>query len=167
MRIRLVLSLFNDPDLVFDEKAITIKEGRRKVKYYGAAPELIKEPPQLQELLDPDITFDFPLETLSQIHKASSVLGVPDFAIFGDGVNVTCQVGDRKNDTSNTFANELGESDKEFRVNLKVENLRFLSADYSCAIKKRPKISVAIFTAKNQPLTYYAAIDTNDSTFNF
>lgn len=158
-----VLNLFDDPDLIFGDKVVTIKEGRRKVQYYAAADGLINPPPNLKKLPDPDVTFDLPATALAQIQRAASVLKVADFAVIGEDSTITIQVGDKKNATSNVFAQELEGGEKTFRVNLKTENLRFLTVDYVCSIVAK---KVAMFTSIDPVLTYYVAIE-SDSTFEF
>lgn len=160
-----ILSLFQSPDIMFTEKVAVIREDKRMVKFYGAGTSIIKEPRAItpDDFPDVNLTFDITAATFSQIQKAASTLSVPDFSIVGEDGTIRVQVADNKNATSNTFENYIGETDKEFKVNLKVEDFRFLPLDYQCSIRNK---KVAMFQATTQSLRYYNAIG-RDSTFGF
>jgi hypothetical protein len=157
------MSLFGDPDLTFDSKAVTIKEGKRGIKYYGASTKVLTSVPTIKAFPEPDIEFVFTGEILQQIQRASSILKAADFSVIGDGTIVSISVGDKSNPTSNTYDCEIGTTDKVFRVNFKVENLKLLPGDYNVAIGAK---KISRFKSTTQPLTYYVAIEL-DSTFDF
>ena len=100
---------------------------------------------------------------LGQIQRVSSILKVADFSVVGDGSTISINVGDKSNPTGNSFESELGVTDKTFKVNFKVENLKLLNTDYRVSIGGK---KISRFVAHNQPLTYYLAIEL-DSTFDF
>lgn len=160
-----ILSMFDSPDIEFDDKKVVVKEDRRKVTHYGAGAGIVKECPviDLATLPAPDIEFDLPASTFQQVQKAASVLKVPDFFLLGDDGKITLQIADKRNSTSNSFENVVGETDKEFRVSLRVEDFRFLPLDYRCSIRKK---KIAVFEATSQSLRYFNAIG-KDSTFEF
>ena len=118
------MSLFDNPNLEFDSKCVTIKEGKNSVKYYGANQSILTPVPNIKQFHEPDIEFDLSSSMLVQILRVSSILHVPDFSLVGNGSTITVAVTDKSNPTGNTFESELGLSDKEFKVNFKVENLR-------------------------------------------
>jgi len=157
------MSLFEDPDLVFTDKFVTIKEKNNGVKYYAAAASVLTTVPNVKPFPSADITFNLSTNNLSQIMKVSSILRVPDFSIVGDGTNVNVLVSDKANSTGNTFDAVIGETDKSFKVNFKVENLKMLPGDYEVAIGAK---KISRFSSKTQNLTYYVAIEL-DSTFDF
>ena len=70
-------------------------------------------------------------------------------------------VRDKKNDTSNDYAVVVGETDKEFTFNFKVENIKVLPGTYEVVVSQK---LLSRFTAKNHDLTYYIALEP-DSTF--
>ena len=55
-----VLSLFEDADLTFDEKYVTIKQGSSSIKYFAAAPNSIVVPKK--EIVFPEAEINFKLE---------------------------------------------------------------------------------------------------------
>lgn len=156
-------SLFQDPELTFTDKHVTIKEGKNSVRYFGAASNVLTETPTPKALPTPDIEFDLSAQMLTQIQRVASVLKVADFSLIGDGETIAISVGDKTNPTGNSYSSEVGVTDKVFKVNMKVENLKMLQTDYRVAIGAK---KVARFQATNQQLMYYVAIE-KDSTFEF
>ena len=160
------LSLFNDPDLSFTDKVITITEtssNKNSLKYYGANVETLIDVPTLKAFPTPDVEFDISSQTLQHLLRVASVLKVSDISVIGDGKVVSLQVGDKKNQTANTFSTELGITDQVFRLNYKVENLRMIPDSYKVSIGNKKN---SRFKAVNQDLTYYVALEV-DSTFGF
>lgn len=157
------LSLFESPELQFSEKSVTIKEGRNAIRYFAAEQSVLTRVPTLKQFPAADIEFDLPGAMLSQIQRVASILKVNDFSVEGDGTNIIVNVGDKKNPTGNTYKSEVGVTDKVFKVNFKVENLKMLAGDYTVAIGGK---KISRFKATNQDLTYYVAIEL-DSTFEF
>jgi len=157
------LSLFADPELDFKEKFVTIKEGSHSIKYYGAAPSVLTVVPVIKQFPTPDIEFDLTSVMLNQIQRVASILKSSDFSIIGDGTIIAVSVGDKTNATSNTFYSEIGTTDKIFRVNIKVENLKMMSSDYRVSIAAK---KISRFVSQNLDLLYFIAIEL-DSTFEF
>jgi hypothetical protein len=157
------LSLFESPELDFTDKSVTIKEGKNSVKYFAANSQVLTVVPTLKAFPEPDIQFNLSQQMLGQIQRVASILKVADFSISGDGSVISISIGDKKNPTGTTFDSELGTTDKTFKVNLKVENLRMLATDYTVAIGGK---KIARFLSTNNQLTYFVAIEL-DSTFDF
>jgi hypothetical protein len=157
------MSIFDTPELEFNPKHVTIKEGKNSVKYYAANQSVLTPVPTIKQFPDADVEFELPSSMLTQIQRVSSILHVPDFSLVGDGSTITVEVGDKSNPTGNTFDSELGVTDKSFRVNFKVENLKVVNGDYRVAIGGK---KISRFQAANQQLMYYVAIEL-DSTFDF
>ena len=97
------LSLHQDPDLDFSEEThLTIREGRRKVKYFFADPQVIIAPPEKEiSLPSQDACFQLDSSALEKLLKAAAVYQLPDLAVVGGAGVVILIVRDKKNDTSN------------------------------------------------------------------
>ena len=80
--------------------------------------------------------------------------------VGGEGV-VKILVRDKKNDTSNDFSIVVGETDKEFSFNFKVENIKILPGTYDVIVSQK---LLSRFVSKNHDLTYFIALEP-DSTF--
>ena len=157
------LSLHQDPDLDFSEEThLTIREGRRKVKYFFADPQVIIAPPEKEiSLPSEDVCFQLESVTLEKLLKAAAVYQLPDLAAVGENGVVKLVVRDKKNDTSNEFAVVVGETDKEFTFNFKVENIKIIPGAYDVVISSK---LLAKFTNSSYNLVYYIALEP-DSTF--
>lgn len=159
------VSLFDSPDMEFSDKSVTLTEGGRRIKYFAAAPSTLTPVPTIKAFPTPDITFELKSATITQIMRAASVLRATDFSVVGDGETIRIVVADKSNPTSNVYDTdvELGDTDKKFKVNFKVENIKMMSGDYRVSIGGK---KVGKFQSTSQHLMYYVAVEL-DSTFEF
>ena len=157
------LSLHNNPELDFQEdNYVVIKEGKSRSKYFFADPQVIVTPPEREmNLPSEDVTFELSTDQLDKLLKAAAIYQLPDLAVVGANGVVKIVVRDKKNDTSNDFAITVGETDKQFSFNFKVENIKILPGNYEVVVSSK---LLSRFTSKNQDLTYYIALEP-DSTF--
>ena len=157
------LSLHNSPDLDFQEdNYVVIKEGRSRSKYFFADPQVIVTPPDKTFLLpSEDVTFDLSTDQLDKLLKAAAIYQLPDLSVVGENGAVKLLVRDKKNDTSNDYSVTVGETDKQFSFNFKVENIKILPGNYEVVVSSK---LLSRFVSKNQDLTYFIALEP-DSTF--
>ncbi len=158
------LSLHKDPDLDFtDNSYITIREGKRKVKYFYADPNVIVSPPEKEiQLPSKDVCFQLDSVTLEKLLKASAVYQLPDLSAVGEAGVIRLVVRDKKNDTSNEYSITVGETDKEFTFNFKVENIKIIPGAYDVVVSEK---LLSQFTNSAYNLKYYIALEP-DSSFN-
>ena len=157
------LGLHQDPDMDFSpDSYLSIREGKRRVKYFYADPNVIISPPDKEITLpSEDVHFQLESTSLDKLLKAAAVYQLPDLsAVGGDGV-VKLVVRDKKNDTSNEFAVVVGETDKVFSFNFKVENIKIIPGAYDVVVSS---ILLSRFTNSQHDLKYYIALEP-DSTF--
>ena len=157
------LALHQKPELDFeDDSYVIIKEGRSRSKYFFADPNVIITPPEKAiDLPSEDVSFELRTEQLDKLLKAAAIYQLPDLAVIGEAGVVKLLVRDKKNDTSNEFAVVVGETDKEFSFNFKVENIKILPGTYDVIVSQK---LLSRFVSKNHDLTYYIALEP-DSTF--
>jgi hypothetical protein len=158
------LSLHQDPDLDFSEEThITIREGKRRVKYFYADPNVIVSPPEKKiSLPSQDVCFQLESSSLEKLVKAASVYQLNDISAIGEAGVVKLVVRDKKNDTSNEYSIVVGETDKEFVFNFRVENLsKIISSSYDVVVSSK---LLSKFTSPKHNLQYYIALEP-DSTF--
>ena len=157
------LSLHQDPDLDFTETSyLSIREGKRRVKYFYADPNVIISPPEKEITLpSEDVTFQLDTTSLEKLLKAAAVYQLPDFSAIGEAGVIKLVVRDKKNDTSNRHEEIVGETDNEFCFNFKVENIKVLPGTYDVVVSQK---LLSRFTSKNHDLIYYIALEP-DSTF--
>tara|TARA_B100000965_G_scaffold366887_1_gene352422 strand:- start:276 stop:962 length:687 start_codon:yes stop_codon:yes gene_type:complete len=157
------LILHQDPDLDFTQESyLTIREGKRKVKYFYADPQVIIAPPEKEiSLPSQDACFQLDSSALDKLLKAAAVYQLPDLSVIGgDGV-IKLVVRDKKNDTSNEFAVTVGETDKQFTFNFKVENIRIIPGSYDVVVSSK---LLSKFSNSKLNLTYFIALEP-DSAF--
>ncbi len=157
------LGLHQDPDLDFKEESyLTIREGKRRVKYFFADPNVIISPPEKEiSLPTEDVHFQLDSVTLEKLLKAAAVYQLPDLSAVGEAGVVKLVVRDKKNDTSNEFAIVVGETDKEFSFNFKVENIKIIPGAYDVVVSSK---LLSQFTNSTYNLKYFIALEP-DSTF--
>jgi len=157
------LSLHQDPDLDFREDSyLSIKEGKRRVKYFFADPAVIVAPPEKEiQLPTEDVCFQMDSVTLEKLVKAAAVYQLPDLSAIGEAGVIKLVVRDKKNDTSNEYAIVVGETDKEFTFNFKVENIKIIPGAYDVVVSSK---LLSQFTNTQHNLKYYIALEP-DSTF--
>lgn len=126
-----VLSIFNDPDVEIDGKVMYITEGKNKVRYISSETAVLISPKTTPKFpADCDVSFELTMANLQQISRAASVLKVPFISIVGNGESITIIVTDKNNPNSNQFQIEVGSTDLEFTVNIKVELLKMMPETY-------------------------------------
>ena len=157
------LSLHQDPDLDFTEESyLNIREGKRRVKYFFADPQVIISPPDKQITLpSEDVHFQLESTSLDKLLKAAAIYQLPDLCVVGEAGVVRLVVRDKKNDTSNSYSVQVGETDKEFSFNFKVENIKIIPGSYDVVVSSK---LLSEFTNSNYNLKYYIALEP-DSTF--
>jgi hypothetical protein len=158
------LSLHQDPDLDFVEDSyITIREGKRRVKYFYADPNVIISPPEKEiKLPSEDVCFQLETGSLEKLVKAASVYQLPDISAIGDAGAIRLVVRDKKNDTSNEYSIVVGETSEQFTFNFKVENIsKIISGAYDVVVSRK---LLSQFTNTKHNLSYWIALEP-DSTF--
>lgn len=157
------LSLHQDPDLDFAEDShITIREGKRRVKYFYADPNVIISPPEKEiKLPSQDVCFQLETGSLEKLLKAAAVYQLPDLSAVGGAGVIRLVVRDKKNDTSNEYSIVVGETDKEFTFNFKVENIKIIPGAYDVVVSQK---LLSQFTNTKFGVTYYIALEP-DSAF--
>ena len=156
------LSLYVSPDLEFGDSYLTIRDGRRRAKYFFADPSVIVSPPEKEiSLPSKDVCFTVATQQLDKLLKAAAIYQVPDLSAVGRNGKIELVVRDKKNDTSHEFSEEVGETDKDFSFNFKVENIKIIPGTYDVVISSK---LLSEFTNKNTDLKYYIALEP-DSTY--
>ena len=157
------LSLHQDPDLDFNEDTyLSIKEGKRRVKYFFADPNVITAPPEKDITLPTkDVCFQLDSASLEKLVKAAQVYQLPDLSAIGEAGVIKLVVRDKKNDTSNEYAIVVGETQDVFTFNFKVENIKIIPGAYDVVVSSK---LLSQFSNTKHDLKYYIALEP-DSTF--
>ena len=156
------LSLHQDPDLDFNQDSyLSIKEGKRRVKYFFADPNVIIAPPEKEITLpSQDVCFQLDSVTLEKLTKAAAVYQLPDMSAIGENGVIKLVVRDKKNDTSNEYAIIVGETSDDFEFNFKVENIKIIPGAYEVVVSSK---LLSQFTNTQHNLKYYIALEPDSS----
>jgi|TARA_B000000609_G_C24109492_1_gene313110 hypothetical protein len=156
------MGLHQNPDLDFENEGhVVIKEGRMRSKYFFADPSVIVTPPDKNlDLPSEDVSFELNTQQLDRLLKAAGIYQLPDLSVIGKAGVVKILVRDKKNDTSNDFAITVGETDKEFVFNFKVENIKIIPGTYDVVVSQK---LLSRFKCKDYELTYFIALEPDSS----
>jgi hypothetical protein len=163
-----VMSMFDDPELTVADDALSIKisQGRRSVKYFFSAPDILTSPSKDIDMPSAEVTFTLTQDDMSQLRKAAGALGVTDVVVTKSAgeSNLTLTVTDTKDSTSNTFDIEVDTTeacDEPFKFIFNIGNFKFVGGDYQVVISKR---LISHFKNLNVPVEYWVALE-KSSTF--
>lgn len=135
------LPVFDKPDLVFENKFVTIREAGSKrggLKYYYSSPALIVYPKKKPSAPPANFTFGLTAEHIQKIDKSAKILNVEDLILYGDDDGIHAIVTNKKNVTSNDFEITLSnESVGNFNYLFKQTYWKFLTGDYKVSISTK------------------------------
>lgn len=158
------ISLHADAELDFaNDTYLSIRDKSSKAKYFFSDPAVIVTPPDKDLVLPTkDVCFVLDSAKLTKMLKASAAYQLPDLAVVGEAGVIKMVCRDKKNDTSNEYAIIVGETDNEFTLNYKVENIRIIPGTYEVVISSK---GLSEFTNTSMNLKYYIALEP-DSVYN-
>ena len=152
------LSLFDQPKIdTTQTNYVTVSDqtGRSKTRFFYADPDIITQPPEKEiQLPSKDVNFRLEAGVLQQLQRAASVYQLPDLCLFSDEGTMHLTVTDKKNETSNSYSVEVGESDDQFCYCFKVENLKLLPGGYDVTMSKH---NVSLF--QGDGIKYFIALE--------
>lgn len=159
------VSLFDDPEFRFNGKSANIGTTKHSVDYVYCDPSMIVTPPENNiNFPDPEVKFTLSQDALSQIMKASNVLGTPEIAIEGGphpNDVIRLKALDVNNDSTDTFKVVLDEkSGHTFRFVFKTENMKMIPGNYDVEISSK---GISHFTLQGQKLEYWIATESTSS----
>jgi hypothetical protein len=156
-------SLFEDPEFQFNDSAMTIADDNSSMSYFYASEGMVTSPEKMITMPEAEVNFDMSSTLLSDLQKASSVLGVNDLVLESTGGNVQFTVKDKKNSTTNTFSRMVKEGDgASFSMNFKIENLKVLAGNYNVSVSSK---GISNWKNKDVELEYFIALEP-DSTYS-
>ena len=157
------VSLFDDPELEFNAKSVNIGTTKHSADYVYCDPSMIVTPPENNITFpDPEVKFTLTQDSLSQVMRASNVLGTPEIAIEGDAGIINIKALDVNNDSTDTFKVVLDEkTDDKFRFVFKTENMKMIPGNYDVEISSK---GISHFSLQGAKLQYWIA---TESTSNF
>lgn len=151
------VSLFTNPEFVFNEKTIYISEGKKKVSYTLSEPSLIVQPPEKDfKLPSTEVHVELSWSQIQDVLKAAAILQLPAISFVGKDGEIVLEAVDPMNPTTDQYGFVIGETDKTFNFNIKVGNIKLMPGDYTVSIS-----SAGLSNFVNENLSYWIAIESN------
>ena len=153
------LSLFDDPDISFEDKQMVINGGRMNAKYRYSAPAVTADQPtQDIEIPETIFSFDMPREQLQEVLKATSVLGLKELEFSINGLrafNSNAKGEAIDNEYNSAIENVTFEDESILQtVKIKVDALRLLPLDYKVSITEK----ATVFESVDGVIKYVAGL---------
>jgi len=157
-----VISLFDDPEFMFEEKHVMINGGRKSsVKYHYCEPSLLTVPTKDIKMPDSALNISLTDSTFNELMKASSVLQLMDLRICpsDDGDEIIAKLHDAADSTSNKYYISLGDNpvDVNYNFDFKMNLLRFVPGNYTIDFTETV---ISQFSHDSLDLTYWVALET-------
>ena len=155
-----VLSLFESPEVDFEDRNFKITGGKSKDVYPYVDPGMILTPKKKTvEFPTADVVAKVTNDDFARVIKAAQIKQLPDIAFVGDGEYVKLQALDAEGASQNTFEVEIGETSEEFRAVISAANLKLIPQTYDVEISKR---GISKFVGENK-VVYYIAVNSKYS----
>lgn len=149
------ISLFEDPELIKGNHAMTITKGSEKINYIYSEMSLMLSPPEKEiQLPTRDVEFELKNDVLVRVQKALGIIGAPEIAVTGDGDKVYVEALNTKDQSKSNYRVEVGETNKNFRFIFLAENIKLLPGDYNVTISSK-----GLSHFKGEDVEYWVAVE--------
>ena len=154
-------SLLDDPEFNFNPEKLSVEDTNSKMDYFYASEGMVVAPEKMITMPSSEVTFTITSTLLTDLQKASSVLGVNDLVLESDGTTVTLTVKDKKNATSNTFSRTVAEGNGDkYQMNFKIENLKILTGNYEVQVSSK---GISHFKNTDVEVEHFIALEPDSS----
>lgn len=155
-----IYSLYENPEIQFEDKFCTIVEGKRRTKYVFADISMVIVPPEKAiNIPSEDVNVTVEWNDLQSVIKAAAVLSLPEIAFVGENGTCYLRAVDSANPTTDSFGVELGSVDSTFQLIIKTENLKLMPQNYNVTL-----CSKGISRFEGTDVQYFIAVESK-STF--
>lgn len=152
-------SLFNSPDIRFDQKRFVISEGKTETKYVYADKSMVISAQDNDPVLpSKDVEVTVAWNDIQSVLKASGVLKLPEIAFVGENGYCYLRAIDSSNPSADTYGVELGETNDTFQLIIKTENLKLLPFEYKVTL-----CSKGISKFESDVVYYFIAIESKST----
>lgn len=153
-----LMSMFNDPELKFDDKMLHISDKTDVASFvYASASAIVSAPDKDVSLPSGDIKFLLESTALQRALRAAGVLNVEQVAILGEEGKTYITALDANSDSSHVWKTAVGTSDTNYRMIFRLDNLKVLPRDYDVTISAK---GISKFVSTKSDVTYYIATET-------
>jgi hypothetical protein len=151
-----LLTLMENQNVEFGEKSLIIEKNGGKFEYFYSSPNVIVAAPDKSIDVDNHYQFKLTAEDVNMIIKAAAITGSPTISVSCKEKQVKLTVGDKKNDTANTYKSNIGTSENDFDCHMAVENFKVVPDAYTVTISKK---KVFHFKHETKDLEYFIAME--------
>jgi hypothetical protein len=151
-----LLTLMENQNVEFGEKSLIIEKNGGKFEYFYSSPNVIVSAPDKSIEVDNHYQFKLTAEEVNMIIKAAAITGSPTVSVSSKEGKVTLTVGDKKNDTANTYKANIGESENSFDCHMAVENFKIIPDAYTVTISKKKAFH---FKHETKNIEYFIAME--------
>lgn len=151
-----LLTIKENQEVDFGEKAITISKDSGKFEYFYSSPEVVKGAPNQTIEVDNFYTFKLTAEDVAMLNKAAAITSAPSMSVSCKNQTVTMTISDRKNQSANNFKKVIGTGFEDFDVFMAVENFKVIPDAYQVTVSKKKFLH---FKHETKNLEYWIACD--------
>lgn len=154
---------YDNPELTWKNDYVIISDGSRQMRFMKSDASTIIAPPATGIKMPPvDVSIELTNQMVQFMNKMSALNDLPDYSIRTEEGIIYLTATDKKNPDSDEAKEQIGESDAEFNVFFKSENLKLIDGDYNVEISSK---LISKFSNKNKDIEYFIALE-SDSSFN-
>ena len=151
-----LLTLMENQNVEFGDKSLNISKDNGKFEYFYSSPTVIVAAPDKSIEIDNHYQFKLTSEDVNMIMKAAAITSSPTITISSKGEDVSLTIGDKKNDTANTYKKVIGKSEHSFDCHMAVENFKIFPDAYTVTISKKKAFH---FQHATKAIEYFIAME--------
>ena len=151
-----LLTLMDQQNVEFGEKSLTISKDGGKFEYFYSNANVIVAAPDKSIELDNHFQFKLTAEDVNMIMKAAAITAAPTISVTCSNQEVVLSVGDRKNDTANSYNKIIGPGIADFDCHMAVENFKLIPDAYTVTISKKKFFH---FKHETKSIEYFVAME--------
>ena len=151
-----LLTLMENQDVEFGEKSLTISKNNGKFEYFYSNANVIVAAPDKSIEIDNHFQFQLSSEDVNMIMKAANITAAPTISVTAKDGTVVLTIGDKKNDTANTYKKTIGASDEAFECHMSVDNFKIVPDAYTVTVSKKKLFH---FQHATKALEYFIAME--------
>ena len=151
-----LLTLMENQDVEFGEKSLTISKNNGKFEYFYSNASVIVAAPDKSIEIDNHFQFQLSAEDVNMIMKAANITAAPTISVIAKDGTVVLTIGDKKNDTANTYKKTIGASDEAFECHMSVDNFKIVPDAYTVTVSKKKLFH---FQHATKAIEYFIAME--------
>lgn len=158
-RFLALVSSLDSPEISVNagKKVLNVTSGSSKTVYGLSDESMIVAPPAKEiKVENAEVNFTLTKDNLAQVLKLSGILGLPNIAVVGNGSEISISALDAKNDESDNFSVNVGETSATFKFIFTTENLKMIPGTYNVAISSK---GISHFKHEKDAIEYWIATE--------